>query len=263
MKIDCSQLGNVVHALPLVRACDQLKSGTLRISTPFTYPNGEYVDVFLITEENLLQTLRLSDLGQTSLYLRSALVSMPGTARRREIVADIASQLNVKYMNGSLYVLLTSEDVENLSMAILKLSQACVRISDLATHQRLRSVNSFRDDVEEFFDAHNFIYTPDIRIKGPANTDIRMDFEVRGRRENSYVNVLAALNETAAKSSALDIFAKWYDLTKVRSEPHKLVTVFNSASTAIREEDLARLREYSDLVSYPEEADFLVKVLND
>jgi hypothetical protein len=41
-----------------------------------------------------------------------------------------------------------------------------------------------------------------------------------------------------------------------------LVTIYNSKSDAIREEDLARIRPFSTPVGYPQEIDLLVSVLS-
>ncbi|HZL29301.1 MAG TPA: DUF1828 domain-containing protein [Acidobacteriaceae bacterium] len=232
------------------------------MSTPFMYPNGEYVDLFLDSQHPLLNTYKLSDYGQTSQYLRSSLVLASSTARKREIIRDITSQLNVSF-SGDLYINLAQEEIGDISDAIRRLSQACVRISDLATHQRLRSANPFRDDVEDFFEASHLAYTPDVRIVGQFGKDVRIDFEVKNGNRQSYVNVLAALNESAAHASANEIFIKWHDLLPTgKLSNHKLVTVYNSLSTAIREVDLARLKETSNVVSYPDEQDYLASLLS-
>jgi Domain of unknown function DUF1828 len=261
MIIDCSNIATHVHSISLIRSCDVVDAGALRVSTPFLYPNGEYVDLFLESQHELLGTYRLSDFGQTEQYLRSALVSASSTSRKREIIEDITSQLGVRFA-GDLFISLSKEDLNDLSEAIMRLSQACVRISDLATHQRLRSTNSFRDDVEDFFDAHKFGYESDVRIPGVFGKDIRVDFEVKAGRRRSYVNVLAALNESAAHASANEIFVKWHDLTATgKYADLQFITIYNSLSNAIRNEDVARLRTISNSVSYPEEGDFLARLL--
>jgi hypothetical protein len=261
MKFDCSNIETAVHNLELVRSCTVVRSGALRMSTPFCYPNGEYVDLFLASDESLFDSYKLSDYGQTFQFLKNALVSADSTTRKKEIISDITSQLGVSFA-GDLYVLITKDEMEDLSSSIMRLSQACVRISDMATHQRLRSSNSFRDDVEDFFDAHQFAYTSDIRVPGGFGKDVRIDFEVKAAHRISYVNVLAALNESAAHASANEIFVKLHDLSATGNPAtHTMVTIYNSLSHAIRTEDIARLRTASNVVSYPEEQDYLARLL--
>ena len=263
MRVDCSNIEELVHALPLVRNCGTVRSGALRMSTPFYYPNGEYVDVFLEPYQELLGSYRLSDCGQTNVYLANAQSSAAATARKKEIFDDILSAHDVKFVDGDLFVLL-DQDVKDLSDAIIRLSQTCVRISDFATHQRLRSTNSFRDDVEDFFDAHKLLFKPDVKIMGAKGKEVRIDFEVVSGKKHSLVNVLAAMNEASAHASANEIFVKWYDLVLTGGMVSKnLVTIYNSASPAIKDVDVLRLKDYSNVVSYPEEQDFLFSLLED
>ena len=259
---DCSKLAMMAPHIDLVKSCDTVRSGAIRIATPFKYPNGESVDIFLYLKRGLLDEYQISDYGQTYVYLRSAQTGITSTSRKREIVGDITSQLKVKFDKGELTASIHGDDAESLSDAILRLAQACVRISDLATHQRLRSANPFRDDVEEFFEARRFAYIPDVKIAGPYKVQLRVDFEVNSSHAKSYVNVLAAMNLASARSSANDIFVRWHDLIQAGSNSHQLVTIYNSTSRAIRTSDVNRLKEYSIVVSYPEEQDNLEKVLS-
>lgn len=261
MNYDCSTIAQMAPALPLVQSCDIVPSGALRLATPFSYPNGEGVDVFLYVDKKLINEYWLSDFGQAYTYLHSAQIGMLSTSRKREIVDVIASQMHIRNMSGELAIVLRGDSADELSRAIARLAQACVRISDLATHQRLRSANPFRDDVEDFFDAKSFSFAPDVKLSGPYKMPIRIDFEVSSERAQSYVNVLSALNSTSAHASATEIFTKWHDLAKAEVAGHQFVTIYNSNSRAIKRSDIDRLQEYSQVLSYPEEHDKLARVL--
>jgi hypothetical protein len=264
MKFDCATLEQIELCVDLVKSCDIVRSGAIRISTPFLYPNGDSVDVFLYPKpSNLFDEYHLSDCGQTYIYLKGAQVGMLGTTRKREIVGDIASQLNVRLSGGEIFVAIHSDIPEGISDAILRIAQACVRISDFATHQRLRSANPFRDDVEDFFEAQNFGFSKDVKVLGAYNLPVRMDFEVKAGENKAYVNVLAAMNLTAAHSAANEIFTKLYDISQVEQKGHKLITVFNSASRAVRSTDIRRLGELSNVVSYPQEQHLLARILSE
>lgn len=263
--IDCNALAGLVQALPLVSGCDRIRNGSLRMSTPFSYPNGEKVDVFLDTTVNLVEErILLSDNGQTALYLKWASISL-STSRKKELVNDILDNSGVRMEGMRLVVSPRSVDRNSLSDAIFRLSQACVRISDLATHQRLRSTNAFRDDVEDFFDANHLRWESDVKLPPVfGKREIRMDFEVNSGNKSSYVNVLAAMNDAAAHASANEIVIKLLDL-RASGEIvlQQFVTVYNSASTAIRREDIERLSTISSAISFPEQMETLVEVLVD
>jgi hypothetical protein len=264
MNLDCARLAEMLVGLPLVRACDPSSSGMLRMSTPFLYPNGESIDVFIDSDKPLWEEFCFSDRGQTALYLKNAHVSLDTTARRRELVEDILRESGVKLNGHQLTIRPRNHEPSEISDAIFRLSQMCVRISDLATHQRMRSSNPFRDDVEEFFESRNLRYESDVKLPPVfGKRDIRMDFEVWGGDRGSYVNVLAAMNDASAHSSANEIVVKLSDLKQSgQIIEHQFVTIYNSASSAIRIEDIERLQTYSSTVSYPEEMDSLLSTLS-
>lgn len=263
MRINCFDLERISSCVEMVSACDIVRNGDLRISTPFKYPNGDSIDVFLYPKkENLLGELYLSDRGHTYIYLKGAYAGWPETTRKQEIIVDIASQLNVRVGAGEIFLSLSEDTLDELSEGILRVAQACVRISDFATHQRLRSASPFRDDVEDFFAAQSLGFSKDVKVRGSFGNHLRMDFEVTSPKTRSYVNILAAMNRPAAHSAATDIFSKLYDLNRTSQLDHQLVTVFNSQSRAIRESDIQRLRDMSLVFAYPEQGQALAETLS-
>ena len=182
--MDCSMMQNIAHQISLVKECDVVRSGALRMETPFMYPNGSYVDVFLDRTEGLFQgNYTLSDYGQTGVFLENAQVKLGSTQigstqRRRQILRDVCDELHVAFRQGTLLVEIAGNEVSDISDAIFRLSQACVRISDLASHQRLRSANPYRDDLEEFFEASGIKCVSDFKLDGPWEREVRVDLEL-------------------------------------------------------------------------------------
>lgn len=262
MTIDCSHLDGIGHSLNLIRSCYTMHNGALRLETPFVYPNGSYIDIFLKEKHALLGSYVLSDFGQTSLFLRDAQVNVISTQKKKQALDDICVELDVKYREGAFEVEIDKPEMSDISDALTRISQACIRLADFLIHQRLRSANAFRDDIEEFLEAAGLRYVADIEVPGPYERAVKLDFEVFGATGSSYVLILAALNETAAHSSANEIFRKLHDLTLKRyHEKHKFVIVYNSDSAAIRSDDLKRLGEQSEVVSYPDEEKALGEIL--
>lgn len=258
MNWNCESLERVAHSLPLVKGCDVVRNGALRMVTPFSYPNGDTIDIFLQTDNSrLFSEVSLSDFGHTSLYLRSAQVGLDGTGRKKEIITSILTQLKVNLVNGDLVVDLKNFDGSDMGDAIFRLSQACVRISDFAAHQRLRSENPFRDDVEGFMEASGIPFIADQKVLGRYSNEVKVDFEVFGKVDKSYVCVLSSLSASAAHSTANETFRKWYDLA---DSDHRRVTVYNSRFT-FKPADLARLRDHSTVVAYPVDQEKLRSVL--
>jgi hypothetical protein len=240
-----------------VSDCDVVQNGALRMSTPFSYPNGDQIDVFLETSNDLFQAMTVSDYGQTSLYLKSARVEIDSPAKKHEIANLILSQLNVRWKNGDLYVDLSTTD--ELSDAIFRLSQACLRIADFACHHRLKADNPFRYEIERFFASSGLRYLPDQKARGRYKNDVPVDFEAFGRENNSYVCVLPSLTSQNVHTTSNEIFRKWYDIAAVTD--HNLITIYSDKIEKIRPADKQRLLEFSKLISYPSGADFLKSTL--
>ena len=67
--IDCLMIDGDTTASALVQQCDVVASGALRMLTPFQYPDGSQIDLFIEETKPLLGARILSDLGQTTSYL--------------------------------------------------------------------------------------------------------------------------------------------------------------------------------------------------
>ncbi len=117
--------------------------------------------------------------------------------------------------------------------------------------------------MEDFFEAHQFRFEPNVVLAGAFGNSVRVDFRITSKARVSLVNVMASISESSAHTSSLEIFSRWHDLEKTGDWNKKsFVTIYNSQSLAVREEDISRLKEYSELVAYPDEEDYLVTVLN-
>ena len=260
--LDCSTLEQMAHALPLVKSCDVMRGGALRMSTPFLYPNGDRIDVFLESKSNhLFRDFSLSDFGQTSLYLRSAQVKLDFPAKKKELLDSILAQFGVHLHGGDLIVEIPESESSDISDAIFRLSQACLRFSDFASHQRLRGENPFKSDVEGFLHASGLTYISDAKPVGRFKNSVAVDFEVFGRERKSYICVLASLTPSAAHTSATETFRKWYDIADSEKDSHELITVYNSTSISHKRADLDRLRNFSKIFAYPSEQDLLKAAL--
>ena len=67
------------------------------------------------------------------------------------------------------------------------------------------------------------------------------------------------MNEPSAHATANEIFRKWHDLKLSKMDgQYKFLTVYNSASKAIRVDDIRALEESSEVISYPEQHEALL-----
>lgn len=263
MPIDCNALKGMATSLALVTACDVIKNGMLRLATPFQYPDGSQIDLFLGTPPGLVfDDFRVTDLGQTTGYLFDLQLKPWATLRRKQIVEDVCRTLGVVQDGGELLVRLRNEELmtSSLSGAMVRVAQACIRIADIAYTQRLRAPASFKDEVEEFISSDGIEVETGTILRGRFDKDVPVDFRTRGRRVKSLILTLSTQNNAAAHGVSNEVFRKWYDLEPQRAG-YQFLTLFDSTNNSIRDDDLARIGDLSTVLAFPAQQDAVMEAI--
>lgn len=258
MALDRSELTRLVQTFSLVKDCDTIENGMLRIATPFQYPDGSFIDLFL--EQDLSQEWKLTDMGQTVAYLLDLHVKPWSSARREQVVADICASLGVRRDGAQLFVRVPENGSLELTSAMVRLAQACLRLADLAMTQRFRMVSAFKDEVEEFIVFNDLRYDTPYVLEGRFGKPVEVDFRVQGRASTSLLLTLSTANSVAAHGLCNEVFRRCYDLQLHRAE-NLLITTYDTTTDVFREEDLCRIREVSTLFGFPAEAEALQDVI--
>lgn len=240
--IDAALAALASHAL--VKRMDSTPTGRHRIQTIFKYPDGSWIDVFLMTRDDLFKPPYLSDLGQTMAWLLDLPVRPWQSKKRQTILEDIVRAYGVQQDGGALVKVIENEN--DLAPDIVALSQACVRVADLMFTKRSTLSNSFVDEVEELLVDLDVPFESGVELQG-FNNVVRVDFLVSARRPTAII-ALGARQSQQAHSSANEIFRRWYDLNKAK-RPEERVTVVDDSQDVYRTEDLDRLADLSSVVS--------------
>ncbi len=242
-------LGNIKDRLDthtLVRAIDPTKKGAFRLETAFLYPDGGSVDVFLIEDAPPQAALKLSDLGQTTSWLLDMQVKAWLSKKRQLFVEDALRNYGVVQSGGAFELPL--ESIDSLVDGIVRLGQACVRVSDLIYTRRCALQTGLDEELEEFLSNVGMPFDANVELVGRRGTSVRVDFVVIGARAQSAILGLASGSTSQAHVAANEIFRRWYDLdTPDRTEQR--VTVFDDRYDVYRNDDLVRLRDLSDVVA--------------
>jgi hypothetical protein len=258
-QLDCQSLKAIVDKFSLVEQCDVIKNGALRIATPFNYPNGSQIDLFLEYSNGLFSQYVLSDYGLTANYLLDMHIKAWSTSKRRQLIEDICETLEVGSETGVFRVPL-GQDIAALSSAIVRLAQACIRVSDLSFTQRLQSSATFQEDVEEFIAGAGLAYESEPVLMGALRNPVKVDFRVQGAKVFSLVQTLSAPNPANAHPKSVEVFTRWFDLQHHNGQRHQFVTVFDTINS-FKEYDLERLSLVSAVVGFPEDREQLQEML--
>jgi hypothetical protein len=251
--ISCEHLQDYLSSFSLIYQCDTVKNGALRFATPFTYPNGSYIDLFFKRKHGLFDTYILSDYGQTFNYLLDIGFNLWATKKRRQFVTDICYSLNVRYAQNMFEVEILDSELPSLSDFIVRLTQACIRIADLSFTQRLQTYGTFDAEVEEFIALSDLDYeTEPIDLIGIYDKPVKVDFKVKGIRTSSLIQTWSPRNPNISHTTSNEIFRRWHDLNNYRTM-YQFVTVVDETDSTYRPDDLAVLYEYSQVFSFPTE----------
>lgn len=260
MAIDEQSLRRMVEGFSLVKSCDSVENGMLRVATPFQYSDGSQVDLFIENELLPEKDVILSDMGQTVAYLLDLHVR-PWTSKRRELaVVDICQSLGVHKEGGQILTRVPSLESTAVTDAIVRLSQACIRVADLALTQRWRMVSAFRDEVEEFIDSVDVNYETPFTLPGRYDREVDLDFKVIGRQTKSLILTLSTQNAAAGHGLCNEVFRKWYDIHD-HQQGFQFITTFDSTNDVFRQDDLNRIQDLSTLFGFPAQADGLAEAL--
>lgn len=258
MPINETALREMVEGFSLVKACDRVKNGMLRIATPFQYADGSHIDLFL--EQDLTQEWKLTDMGQTIAYLLDLHVKPWSSKRRDQAVTDICQALGVQKEDAQLYRRIPANEPSVFTDSLVRLAQACIRVADIALTQRFRMVSAFRDEVEEFVATIDVPYETPYVLAGRFRKDVEVDFMVQGQVTKSLILTLSTQNAAAAHGLCNEVFRKWYDLSDHR-QSHLFVTAFDTTTDVFRHDDLSRIRDVSSVLGFPAEVDALQEML--
>jgi hypothetical protein len=191
--IDCS----------LIKSVDTTSKGHMRLQTAFLYPDGSSL---LTSVEPVLVT----DFGTTLSWLSNLQIRPNKSRRRNALFLEILQTYGVANLGGSLELVAQPSE---LTLAIIRLGQTCLRTADLFYTSRFAAPSRFNEELEEMLVDMELEYTPDDQIIGRLGNVVKVDFRIRGRKQDTAVLTLASDKyATAARQRAEHVFTAFSDL---------------------------------------------------
>ncbi len=228
-----------------------------RIRTPYLYPDGDYIDLYVETNGDIIS---VSDLGETLRWLRSQTLSPRRSPKQNALIADACLTHGVEFYKGTL--LARCRPGDSLAGVTMRVAQVCLRVSDLWFTFRTRAVESVTDEVADFLSERRFNFERAARLAGRSGRGWSVDFHVRAPARSSLVYVLSTGNRSAARAVANTVLAAWYDLNHLAVGPEALrfVSLFDDTVDVWADEDF-RLVEGLSTVAHWSRPDEFAEVL--
>lgn len=238
-----SQLGALYTCAPV--------NGYQRIRTPFLYPDGDVIDVFVDDSH----PLTVSDMGETLRWLRMQSLSNKRSPKQEKMIQDICMTHGLEFYKGQLNARV--QNGTNLAETVMRVAQGSVRVADLWFTMRTRSVESVNDEVSSFFDEVHVEYQRGQKTPGRSGTIWSPDFHTRTATKSSLIYVLSTGSKAAAKGVSDHVVAAWYDLSAIqRSEGVQLVSLFDDTLDVWTENQFKLLEELSIVARWSNRDEF-------
>lgn len=205
-----------------------------RIRTPYLYPDGDNIDLFCKTEGDVMT---VTDLAETTRWLRMQSVSPRRSSKQRQLVEDVCLTLGVEFYRGMLQARCRPGD--SLAAVVTRVAQAALRVSDLWFTFRTRSVESITDEVADYLTERQLPFDRSEKLAGRSGRSWTVDFHVRAPARSSLIYVLSTGNRSAAHPVAEHVLAAWYDLNHLAAGPEALrfVSLFDDTADVWADED--------------------------
>ena len=229
-------------------------NGFTRIRTPFLYPDGDVIDLFV---QNLNGAMTITDLGETLRWLRSQSIAPRRSPKQTKLIEDVCLNHGLEFYKGMLIARVKSDD--NLAPIAMRVAQGALRVADIWFTMRTRSVESVTDEVELFLGEKEVPFQRSQPIIGRSGKTWRPDFHIRMPNRSSLVYVLSTGSRAAARGVVEHVVTSWYDLNNLRVDPESLqfISLFDDTMDVWSTEDFNLLQDLSAVARWSQPDAFL------
>jgi len=248
-----------------VNACEQLAKtlgelfscstidGYVRLRTPFLYPDGDVIDLFVAEQKD---TITITDLGETMRWLRSQSLAPRRSPRQQKLIEDICLTHGLEFFRGMLTARV--KDQREFASVAMRAAQGALRVADVWFTMRTRSVESVSEEVAVFLTEKDISFERDESLVGRSGRIWRPDFHTRTPARSSLVYVLSTGSRAAARGVSEHVLAAWYDLNNLRigAEPLQFVSLFDDTMDVWSNEDFNLVKDLSQLARWSEPEEF-------
>jgi hypothetical protein len=233
------------------------KGEFVRARTPFRYPDGGVVDLFVRRHDG---AFTLTDLGEALGWLRTQSLSDRRSPKQQKLLQDVCQTEEVELFKGQL--ILRCADASRLAECVIRLGQAVVRVADVWFTTRTRAVESMTDEVADLLREREIAFDRGVKLAGRSGRDWAVDFQTRTADRSALVFVLASGSRAAARRVSEHVVAGWHDLSGMRTAaPLRFVSLFDDTADVWADEDFRLVESISDVCrwSQPDEFERLLR----
>lgn len=236
----------------------EMENDILKISTPFCYPDGDEIELFIQMDE---KTIFLSDLSETYRYLNSYAMNIANSNKRTKIIKSVVDTYNIRFSNGVFFALIKNK--LNILEAVINLSQAIIRVSDLIYTLRESFVGVFREEVMDLLDNKGINYEVNYPVRSEGlSSNYTFDFAIESDKGIRLMNLLSSTKE--GRKPIIDSHVKtWLDIDTNMPETfprQSRITLLDDYSYVWKFRDFQLLTRFSDVYKWTEREKLISKL---
>lgn len=186
---------------------EKIENDIYKIITPFLDRRNDHITIYAIIDK---EKIKLTDDSYTLDDLEFEGIKFKG--KREEELNHILTGYGVYKKNNELFII---TDEESFARRKHNFIQALLNVNDMYLLSSPRISSIFLEDIKEFFDEKNLIYTENISIEGKSKIPHKFDFLVpRQIRKNKKEALIKALNNPKLENIRAYLFS-FDDIRKI------------------------------------------------
>ncbi|UOB16185.1 DUF1828 domain-containing protein [Abyssalbus ytuae] len=206
------------------------------INTPFVGAFNDSIEIYARKDG---EKLILSDNGETMANLELQGLHIQGSKKRRDLLDSILLNYGIHSESNELFI---ETNLENFSQSKHNFLSAIIEVNDLYVLSNNNVASIFKEDVRNYLDSQDIIYTPDFISKGATGLEFNFDFQIA--KKNKEI-VIKSFN-TIHKQNLSTFLFSWEDIKPVREKTTKkdvsAIAVINDIDKQIKTEYLDALK---------------------
>jgi len=243
----------IVGGLGALFSCAEI-NGYTRVRTPFLYPDGDVIDLFLKDQDGVTT---ISDLGETSRWLRMQSLSLKRSPKQSKLLEDVCLNHGLEFYRGMLLARVKPSDTP--SAVFMRVAQGALRASDLWFTMRTRAVESASEEVELYLAEKGIKFERAQKHIGRSGRLWQPDFHTRSPDHSALVYVLSTGSKAAARRVTEHVVTAWHDMSSLKVGPEALrfVSLFDDTMDVWSSEEFRLLEDISEIARWSQPDEFL------
>lgn len=180
----------------------------VEISTPFTDVFNDSIDIYVKRSNG---KVILSDDGKTLKNLELSGIEISRSAKRKELLDRILLNFGVHLEKDEL---ITEATEKNFTQKKLNMISAISETNDLYVLAKHTVSSVFREDVKQYLEDNEIIYTPYFISKGSTGLEFTFDFQIAYKKSEILIKAFNSIN----KLNLPHFLFTWEDVKQVREK---------------------------------------------